>query len=159
MDGVRSGERYQVGEYVDRGSGKPFTESDPYQTPTTNIATVARNTGIPEQVVRSVRQHVFFDEHSLLDGTVRRFDADGGVAVWWKAATGGGIPQAELERVQLLFAHEYVERCLIQSGMPYRLSETGVPMAAHELAPRAEHAARRSGILAGCGPVGSQRSR
>jgi hypothetical protein len=101
----------------------------------TNIATVARNTGMPEQVIRSVRQHIFFEEHTLLDGSVARFTADEGIATWWKAATEGGIPKAELERVQLLFAHEYVERSLMQSGMPYRLSETGVPMGAHELSP------------------------
>ena len=41
----------------------------------TNIATVARNTGMPEQVIRSVRQHVFFEEHTLLDGSVGRFTA------------------------------------------------------------------------------------
>jgi hypothetical protein len=92
----------------------------------TNIATVARNTGVPEQVVRSVRQHVFFEEHLLptgADGTgrlvMRRFDADQGIAAWWKAATEGGIPKAELERVQAIFAHEYVERALMRSGMPY----------------------------------------
>lgn len=101
----------------------------------TNIVTVARNTEMPQQVIRSIRQHIFFEEHLMLDGTTSRFVADEGIATWWKMATQGRIPTAELERVQGLFSHEYIERSLMRSGIPYRLHESGFPRGAHELAP------------------------
>jgi hypothetical protein len=108
----------------------------------TNIATVARYTGVPVQVVRSVRQHIFFEEHLLpsgADGTgrlvMRRFDADQGIAAWWQAATKGRIPKAELERVHAIFAHEYVERALMRSGMLYLQYPPFQYPGAHPLSP------------------------
>src|SRR5262249_35395381 len=99
---------------------------------------------MPEQVIRSIRQHIFFEEHQLLDKklgrlVLSRFTPDEGIAAWWEAATKGGIPKAELERVQLLFSHEYVERSLMKSGLPYRNYGPGgveLPGGAHDLAPK-----------------------
>ena len=96
---------------------------------------------MPERIIGSVRQHVFFDEHLLLDDVTgkmvsRRFAADEGIASWWKAASTGGIPQSELERVQLLISHEYIERALMKSGLPYRQFGAGgieLPTGAHNL--------------------------
>ena len=111
--------------------------------PETNIKTVARNTGLPEWYIAKIRQHIFFEEHLLTDATGkmvrRRFDADEMIATWWKAASTGGIPKAELERVRLLFAHEYVEHALMRSGQPYRRfgkSGNELPDSAHRWAPK-----------------------
>jgi hypothetical protein len=67
-----------------------------------------------------------------------RFTPDAGIAAWWEAATTGKIPRAELERAQILFSHEYVERSLMRSGLPYRFfGSDGIelPGGAHNLAP------------------------
>jgi hypothetical protein len=100
---------------------------------------------MPEQVVRGVRQHVFFDTHQVPNAngvgfTMRRFDPDPEIARWWQAATEGGIQRAELPNVQRLFSHEYVEHALERSGVPYMSINhpDGIPIhpnSAHYMSP------------------------
>jgi len=123
-----------------------------------DISRVAQATGAPEDVVRSVRQHLFLDTHEIAVGpnqTVSmRFTADPEIAELWTRAAGRGVPLAadEVAVLRCVIGHEYVERALMRHGeYPYRsadprawVQEDGVwvyrptpeAFGAHDLAPR-----------------------
>jgi hypothetical protein len=92
-----------------------------------DVHRVSQATGVPEAVVRSVRQHLFLDTHEIAVGpnqTVRmRFAADPEIAELWTRATGRGAPLAadEVAALRRLMSHKYMERAMIRhGGMAYR---------------------------------------
>ena len=115
-----------------------------------DVQAIARNTGIPEEVVSSVRQHLFFDKHLLEPAQgvfeYRRFDADDLIGQLWMKAVDGKLTPVQAKQFERIVAHEYVERGLMKTGVPYRSShpdawKTGrydpTPQAhgAHDIAP------------------------
>jgi hypothetical protein len=99
-----------------------------------NIREISKNTGIPEQLISSVRQHVFFDEHRLpivnpktgqMTTITQRFSPDADIASLWDLASSQPIFGEDLIRFERLIAHEYVERGLMKTGHPYRSFDPG----------------------------------
>jgi hypothetical protein len=95
-----------------------------------DVRAIARNTGIPEHVIRAVRRHLFLGAHEIPIGPnqtmKRRFIADEEVAQLWTCAAGKGAPlTAEgMAAFRRIIAHEYVEYAMMMhGGMPYRSSD------------------------------------
>lgn len=72
---------------------------------TNDIKAIAKVSGMSEDEIRRIKQHVFFKKHVMYDKTVRRFDADYDMAVAWKRLTKG-VPES---RDLLLLKHELLE--------------------------------------------------
>lgn len=91
-----------------------------------DVAAVSRNLNMPEHMVKSVKQHLFYDVHEIAVGPGRvvcnRFTAQRGIADLWNDAAAGGLHGARLEEFERLVAHEYVERSPMQAGVPFRSS-------------------------------------
>ena len=118
---------------------------------TTDVANIAANTGITENVLAQVKTHLFLTEHDVPVAANQvvhgYFTADGDTADLWAKAEAGTMDIYEQKRFQSLMAHEYVESHLMKAGMPYRSADPaawdsdghGVSAShfgAHEAAPR-----------------------
>ncbi len=91
---------------------------------TTDVAEIAANTGISEDIIAQVKTHLFLTEHDVPVGPnqiVRGyFTADQDTAAQWARAEDGTLTPAQAVRFRSLMAHEYVEKHLMAAGMPYR---------------------------------------
>ncbi len=91
------------------------------------VQSISTNTGTPMSYVRGVHDHLFLQEHRLAMGpqqTVRsHFIAYDEIADLWNRAKSGRLSAADKAQWDLLIAHEYVERALMKSGMPYRSAD------------------------------------
>ncbi len=88
-------------------------------------------------MVASVKQHLFHGIHEMLDGQKRRFIADQVYADWWTAAAKGTLGDLE-DQFRAFLAHEFVESCLMKSGVPFRVVDNPSSideLGAHDLAP------------------------
>ena len=140
-----------------RGRGGKLEAEDAYEqirASETDVAGIAGNTGIPERVVRRVKNHLFLRAHRVAVGPGKivemRFTPDSRIAELWSRASAGPLETAELAEFRRLLAHEYVESSLMARGLPYHSadpaawqSEAGEPTywptaqkyGAHDLAP------------------------
>ncbi|PYC11604.1 hemagglutinin [Pseudomonas jessenii] len=75
------------------------------RTATDDVSTIAKNLGVPEFQVERVKDHLFFNEHTMRDGSVGRFDPDAGIAETWSRFQSGTFKQEDIQ----LFKHEYFE--------------------------------------------------
>ena len=93
----------------------------------TDVPAIAANTGISEDIIAQVKTHLFLTEHDVPVGPNQivhgYFTPDGDIATLWAKAENGTLDAGELKRFQSLMAHEYVERHLMASGMPYRSAD------------------------------------
>jgi hypothetical protein len=91
-----------------------------------DIVAIARNTNIPERVIRQVKTHLFIQVHRIpvAPSEVRemRFTPDPDIARLWTAASEGPLSEADLSSFRSLMAHEYVELTLMKRGLPYHSS-------------------------------------
>ncbi len=69
-----------------------------------DIASIARNTGMSESRVDRIKDHVFFKEHQLDDGLMR-FQADPEMANAWSRLSAGNHVNADIK----LLNHEIFE--------------------------------------------------
>ncbi len=79
---------------------------------TTDVEAIAQNTGLPERMIRRVKNHVFVEEHWLdryveigEPATMSRFDANPDISDAWRRLEGGTHTP---EDIDLLF-HEFAE--------------------------------------------------
>ncbi len=72
---------------------------------TDDIKAVSESSGMSENDIQQIKNHVFHNKHKLYDGTVDKFDPDYDMAVAWKRLTEG-IPE---DRDILLLKHELLE--------------------------------------------------
>ena len=80
-----------------------------------DVAAIAGNTGFSIEDVQAVKNHLFFDEHELVDG-VRRFDPLYDIAVsWQRLIEGKNIQEMDL----ILLNHEFIESKLMKQGKSY----------------------------------------
>lgn len=70
-----------------------------------DIKIIAEASGMSENDIEQIKNHVFYNKHILYDGVVDRFDPDYDMAVAWKRLTEG-IPE---DRDLLLLNHELLE--------------------------------------------------
>lgn len=72
---------------------------------TDDIKAISKSSGMSENDIEQIKNHVFYNKHKLYDGTVDKFDPDYDMAVAWKRLTEG-IPE---DRDILLLKHELLE--------------------------------------------------
>jgi RHS repeat-associated protein len=101
-----------------------------------DVNNISANTGIQVEVINSVREHLFFDEHIIKEGTpAQRFEADPEISKLWIKAGREELQGQYLIEFKSIVAHEYVERALMKNGFPFR--GTNANPGAHEIAPNA----------------------
>lgn len=81
---------------------------------TGDVSSIARNTGIDEDVVAQVKKHLFMTEHDVPvgPGQLRTgyFTADERIAELWNQAGRGPLNPDDLNELRSLMSHEYVGR-------------------------------------------------
>jgi hypothetical protein len=92
-----------------------------------DVAKIAGNTGIDQDIIGQVKNHLFLTEHDVPIGPNQvahgYFTADEDIAALWNKAEEGLLSPSEQERFRSLMAHEYVEGRLMQAGVPYRSAD------------------------------------
>lgn len=83
-----------------------------------DINAIAKNTGINEQILNQIKNHVFFEEHILNTG-IMRFDPCVDMAAAWKRLINGNFVYSDL----VLLQHELAESFAMQkTKIPYRIA-------------------------------------
>lgn len=72
---------------------------------TDDVATIAKNTGWKDFQVQRIKDHLFFNEHTMRDGSVRRFDPDIEIAEAWERLRQGRYNNNDIR----LLEHELFE--------------------------------------------------
>ncbi|HLL65741.1 MAG TPA: pre-toxin TG domain-containing protein [Micromonosporaceae bacterium] len=115
--------------YVDDVSAADARAYDAIRANTGDTARIAENTGIPQNQLDQVKDHVFNREHDLPTGPgqIQRgnFSPDPDIADLWGKAEAGKLTGPEAKAFNRLIAHEYMESSLMNNGMPYRSSDPG----------------------------------
>jgi hypothetical protein len=83
---------------------------------TTDVETIAKNTGLDIAIIQKVKEHVFYAEHDLGFDTPVCFDPDYNMAVSWQLLIEGTAIQ---EEDLILLRHEYLELTLMETGLNY----------------------------------------
>jgi hypothetical protein len=119
-----------------------------------DVARIAANTGINEDVIAQVKTHLFLTEHDvpIAPGEIVHgyFTAVPDTAKLWARAEAGPLSQSDQDDFRSLMAHEYVESHLMADGMPYRSADPEAwvdgmqdfnkdHFGAHEVAPKASN--------------------
>jgi hypothetical protein len=136
--------------HVDTSSADAEAAYAAIRANTGDVPKIAQNTGISQDVIGQVKNHLFLTEHDVPLGPNQiahgYFTADQDIAGLWQKAEQGPLSPAEQDQFRSLMSHEYVESRLMASGMPYRSAdprawEDGTLMfnpshfGAHEVAP------------------------
>jgi hypothetical protein len=134
---------------------------------TGDVPAIAANTGISQDIIAQVKNHLFLTEHDVPIGPGEvahgYFTADEEIAGLWGKAEDGTLNPAQQGRFRSLISHEYVEGRLMESGMPYRSAapeawngdeQTFNPpyFGAHEVAPIAATGSLRQWTVLGLTP-------
>jgi hypothetical protein len=83
---------------------------------TTDVETIARNTGLDISIIQKVKEHVFYAEHDLGFDAPVLFDPDYNMAIsWQRLIEGTAIQEEDL----VLLRHEYLELTLMEKGLNY----------------------------------------
>ena len=78
--------------------------------------TIAKNTGLDEQFIKEVKEHIFIEEHDLENGR-QRFEPDPNMAASWQRLLLG---ESHIqERDIILLHHEHLERSFMKDGDGY----------------------------------------
>jgi hypothetical protein len=89
-----------------------------------DVARIAASTGINEDVIAQIKNHLFLTEHdvAVAPGELVHgyFTARPDIAKLWSKAEAGTLDAPEQAEFRSLMAHEYVESRLMEAGMPYR---------------------------------------
>jgi hypothetical protein len=80
---------------------------------TTDVETIARNTGWDKDIIQKIKNHVFYVEHDLGFDVPVRFDPDYNMAISWQRLSEGTDIQ---EEDYILLRHEYLELTLMETG-------------------------------------------
>jgi hypothetical protein len=113
--------------YIEASSPEEEAAYAAIRASTTDVARIAANTGISEDIIAQVKTHLLLTEHDVPVGPnqiVRGyFTADEETAAQWARAEDGTLTPAQAVRFRSLMAHEYVESHLMAAGMPYRSAD------------------------------------
>jgi hypothetical protein len=125
---------------------------------TGDVPKIAQNTGISQDVIGQVKNHLFLTEHDVPVGPNQiahgYFTANKQIADLWQKAEQGPLSPEDLDDFRSLMSHEYVESHLMASGMPYRSADPQTwdgdtvlfnpsHFGAHEVAPLAHNGSLR----------------
>ena len=70
-----------------------------------DIEKIAKNTGWSYESINRIKNHVFYNSHTLQDGSIGILDADYDMAVAWQRLINGAFEERDI----LLLKHEYLE--------------------------------------------------
>lgn len=103
---IQSGGKYEAGslEWINDRTEKATAEYEKIRK-SDDIKAIAKNSGMTEKEIQTIKNHVFFDSHIKYDRKVERFDVDYDMAVAWKRLTNG----TQQNRDVLLLKHELLE--------------------------------------------------
>lgn len=76
----------------------------------TDIQKISQNTTIPLELVEAIKKHVFFEDHILRNGIIKKFDTDIDIADAWERLLNGNFTQSDL----LFLQHEFAESLIMQ---------------------------------------------
>ncbi len=119
-----------TGEYTDENDplyeirneiADRFYEETRNRKPQYEIAKVARNSGMSEEEIERVYNHIFIRKHLLDDGEVRLFDSNYEMAQSWKRLSEGkNIQKHDI----ILLKHELMEEGIMGDSLeiPYRMA-------------------------------------
>ena len=79
----------------------------------TDVARIAKTTGIPEQDIQSIKDYLFIQKHDLGGSEKKRFDPDYMIGESWKRLIDGKPESHDLT----LIKHEIMEKDLMSKGM------------------------------------------
>ena len=89
-----------------------------------DIPIIAKNTGLDEQELIKLKEHIFLNTHNLsVDGKALKelyFQADSEIAYAWEQAMKGELSLSQKKWFQQLINHELTERLFMEQGMPLR---------------------------------------
>ena len=90
-----------------------------------NVETIAENTGMKPSAIQTAKENLFLQRHNVETelGVTRHdvfFTPDSQIADLWKKAEAGKLSDMEQVQFRNHVAHEYVEKKLMEMGMPYR---------------------------------------
>jgi len=148
LDGAFTGARYIQGE-MDTFAREGAQIYDQIVNTAGDTARIAEQTGLPQSLLDTVKQHFFVQEHNLPVGPNRmelaNFTPDPHSGQLWQAAERGELTTGQAAQFNRWMAHEYVESQLMQAGLPYRSAHPSVVdnmmlptrehFGAHDLAP------------------------
>ena len=77
----------------------------------TDTHKISKSTGISKEKLDKIKNHVFVNEHELLDGK-RRFDPDYEIAQSWQRLINGDYKEQDI----VLLKHEYAELRYMEKG-------------------------------------------
>jgi hypothetical protein len=138
--------------YIEASSPEEEAAYAKIRASTTDVPKIAANTSIAEDIIAQVKTHLFLTKHDVPIGPGKivhgYFTADEEMAAQWARAEDGTLTPAQAVRFRSLMAHEYVEKHLMESGMPYRSAHPAAwvgdyqdfnaqHFGAHDVAPRA----------------------
>ncbi|MCT7954076.1 hypothetical protein [Laspinema palackyanum] len=96
---------------------------------TDDVMQIASHLNISSEIILKVKEHIFINQHTLdMPDSERNctvpfrgnFTPDAEIANLWLKAKNGTLQSREVVRFKRLIAHEYVERGLMEEGLPYR---------------------------------------
>lgn len=108
---------------------------DAIRASTTDVAAIARNTGLKPRNVQKVKEHLFYDAHLLdryvrygVPAELRRFDASLDIARAWRRLEAGIFTEADRQLLQ----HEMAEAWYMRRYGPsydraHRAAQRGFP--------------------------------
>lgn len=107
---VQTGGKYRVGsnKWLENNEKKEAAAAKCYEyqrNRSDDIKAIAKTTGFSEEDIKTVKNHVFYDEHILYDGSRRRFMPDFDMSVAWERLENGNPEERDL----LLIRHELLE--------------------------------------------------
>lgn len=89
-----------------------------------DIASVAKSTGLSVKEVQTLKKHIFYGKHQLPtpDGSFirSRFTAHDEIAHAWQKAQSGALDASQQKWFRQFADHELGERMLMGRGVPYR---------------------------------------
>ena len=166
-DGSPAGTGWAGAGHIEASSPEAEAAYAAIRANTGDVSRIAGNTGISQDVIAQVKNHLFLTEHDVPVGPGQiahgYFTAMERTAHLWTKATKGTLTSGEHDEFRALVSHEYVESRLMEAGMPYRSTDPGAWLngvlafnptyfGAHEVAPVAADGSLRQWPALGLTP-------
>lgn len=78
----------------------------------TDTVRIAKSTGIAQEKIEKIKNHIFTEEHELINGK-KRFDPDFEMAQSWQRLINGDFKEQDI----ILLKHEYAELRYMEKGL------------------------------------------
>jgi hypothetical protein len=120
------GARFQA-KYVEEVDPRLADAYDRIRNDVGDTVRISENTGIPQDKLVEIKDHIFFEEHDIAVGPDRvcsgNFTPNNEIADLWSKAEAGPLDPVDQPYFHRIMAHEYVESRLMNRGIPYRSAD------------------------------------